>query len=219
MVCACEANAFLARIIALASPSALSKMRHRFAWCLALLALASTGAAPGPEEESRVVFVPWKMMRPGTPLPTSPLMLFWIPGSREELRRSELLTNEDLAHYATRCVAMLVVRPDDFALIDALAVDPRHATAILADGNGVVIERLEADEGPLPAAEVVRLVRDALDARSNAADALLDAAKEKAASGETDAALAIYRKVWEQRCVCPRQAKDAQRAMKKLGRR
>lgn len=194
-------------------------MRQWFARSLAVLAIALTGAAPVPDEEIRVVFVPWKMLRPGTPAPHAPLMLFWIPGSRDELRRSELLTSEELARYATQCVAMVVVRPDDFATIESLSVDPRRATAILADGNGAVLARLETEEGPLPAAEVVALVRDALDARSAAADASLDAAKEKAASGETDAAMAMYRKVWEQRCMCPRQARDAQRALKKLAKR
>lgn len=194
-------------------------MRHWFARSLAVLAIALTGASPVPEEESRVVFVPWKMLRPGAPAPSAPLMLFWIPGSREELRRSGLLTSEELARYATQCVAMVVVRPDDFRTIEALGADPKRAAAILADENGVVLARLESEAGPLPVEEVVRLVRDALDTRGAAADASLDAAKEKAASGETDAAIAMYRKVWEQRCMCPRQGKDAQRALKKLAKR
>lgn len=194
-------------------------MRQWFARCLALLAVALTGARPVPEGNAHAVFVPWKMVRPGTPPVSAPLMLFWVPASREELRRSPLLTSEPLAHYATQCVSMLVIRPDDYAMVDSLGVKGRLPAAILADGDGRILARLETDSGELPVEDVEELVGDTLADLGTAADALLDAAKEKAASGETEAAQAMYRKVWEQRCTCPRQGKDAQRALRKLGRR
>lgn len=184
-----------------------------------MLAIAQIGAAPVPDEQTHVVFVPWKVLRPGTALPRSPLLLFWIPASRQELRRSELLTSEELARYAAQCVAMVVVQPDDHVRIASLRVDGKLPMVLLADADGAVLARLESESGDLPAAEVETMVRDALNARSAQFDALLDDAKEKAASGETEAAIILYRKVWEQRCTCPRQGKDAQRALKKLGSR
>jgi hypothetical protein len=60
------------------------------------------------------------------------------------------------------------------------------------------------------------MVREELDRRVSEAEALLDQAREKADAGDTDAAIAIYRAVWERRCICPRQGRDAQRALKKL---
>jgi hypothetical protein len=194
-------------------------MRQWFARSLAVLAVALTGARPVPEGSAALTFVPWKVVRPGTPPVSAPLMLFWVPASREELRRSPLLTSEPLARYAAQCVAMLVIRPDDYAMAETLDVKGKLPAAILADGDGRVLVRLETDSGELPPEEVEEMVGDVLDSRGEAADALLDAAKEKAASGETEAAVAIYRKVWEQRCTCPRQARDARRALKKLGRR
>jgi hypothetical protein len=60
------------------------------------------------------------------------------------------------------------------------------------------------------------MVREELDRRAAEAEETLDAAREKADAGETDAAIVLYRAVWEQRCVCPRQARDASRALRKL---
>lgn len=191
-------------------------MRQWFARSIAVFAIALTGAGPAPEERSHVVFVPWKVLRPGTPPPRAPLMLFWIPASRQELRRSELLTSEELARFATQCVAMVVVQPDDHVMIESLQVDGRFPLVLLADADGAVLARLESESGDLPVAEVEAMVRAALDSRGALADAVLDAAKEKAASGETEAAILLYRNVWDQRCTCPRQGKDAQRALKKL---
>lgn len=194
-------------------------MRQWFARSLAVLAVALTGARPVPEGSAPLTFVPWKVVRPGTAPVSAPLMLFWVPASREELRRSPLLTSEPLARYATLCVSMLVIRPDDYAMVETLDVEGKLPAAILADGEGRVLARLETESGELPPEEVEEMVGDVLDDRGEAADALLDTAKEKAASGETEAAVAIYRRVWEQRCTCPRQGRDAQRALKKLGRR
>jgi hypothetical protein len=114
---------------------------------------------------------------------------------------------------------MVVVQPDDHVRIASLRVDGKLPMVLLADADGAVLARLESESGELPAAEVENMVRDALNARSAAFDSLLDDAKEKAASGETEAAIILYRKVWEQRCTCPRQGKDAQRALRKLGSR
>ncbi|MEA2489372.1 MAG: hypothetical protein QOH21_1164 [Acidobacteriota bacterium] len=194
-------------------------MRQWFACSVSVLAIALLGARPAPEEQTHVVFVPWKVLRPGTAPPRSPLMLFWIPASRQELRRSELLTSEELARYAAQCVAMVVVQPDDHVMIQSLRVDGRFPMVLLADGDGAVLAHLERESGELSAAEVEAMVRTAMDARAAQFDAVLDDAKEKAASGDTEAALVLYRKVLEQRCTCPRQGKDAQRALRKLASR
>jgi hypothetical protein len=194
-------------------------MHQWFARSIAVFAIALTGAGPAPDEQPHVVFVPWKVLRPGTLPVRAPLMLFWIPASRQELRRSDLLTSEELAKFASHCISMMVVQPDDRVTIESLRVDGRLPLVLLADGDGAVLARLQSESGDLPVEEVEAMVRTALDSRSAEADAVLDTAKEKAASGETEAAIILYRKVWDQRCTCPRQGKDAQRALKKLGSR
>jgi hypothetical protein len=172
-----------------------------------LLLLA--GALPLAGEEPHVSFVPWKVIAPGGTV-DAPLTLFWVPATAEELRRSGLLTSDALTMFSARCVAMRIIRFDDVDRLDALEVDERPA-AVLVDHDGNVVARAKAGE----TGEVERIVREALESRERVADAQLDEADRMT---DVESAEVVYRAVWEQRCVCPRQAKDAQRALKRLRR-
>ena len=48
----------------------------------------------------------------------SQLVLYWLPGSRDEIRHSDLLVSRMLALYAMQCVGMQVIRPDDDVMIE-----------------------------------------------------------------------------------------------------
>ncbi len=167
--------------------------------------------------EARVTLVPWKVLDPADTV-DAPLVLYWIPATAEELRRSELLTSYDLTLFSSRCVAMRVVRFNDTERLARLEVGRDVPMVVLADGDGAVIGRVEAERGTLPLFEVEELVRAELDERESIADQLLDRAREYASDNEPQAALALYEKVWAERCVCPRQGRDAKKAMKRLGR-
>jgi hypothetical protein len=146
----------------------------------------------------------------------APLVLFWIPATPDELRRSELLTSYDLTLFSSRCVAMRVVRFNDSARLTRLDVGPEVPMVVLTDREGNVLGRLEAEDGKLPVSEVEDLVREELEEREEEADALLDRARTRAARQDDAAAMTLYEEVWAERCVCPRQARDAKRAMRKL---
>jgi hypothetical protein len=156
---------------------------------------------------SHTTFVPWKPLRPGDEPPKAALVLYWVPASRDDFKRSELLSSEELAMYAAQCVGMHVIRPEDEERLATLEVEAVPA-AVLLDSEGREVDRVDAVEGALRTSSVVDMVRDALDA-----------ARRKAAAGDLDAAVELYRTVIEQRCMCPRQARDAQRALKKIGKR
>jgi hypothetical protein len=185
---------------------------------LAAIALLATGAVPLAAGEERVSLVPWRVLDPHVEV-DSPLVLYWIPASGEELRRSEMLTSYDLTLFSSRCVAMRVVRFTDSIRLTRLGVGRDVPMAVLADGEGKVLGRVEAEDGLLPVPEVEELVQEELDRREAAADALLDRARRYAADDDHDAARELYGSVWEARCLCPRQARDAKRAMRKLARK
>lgn len=186
---------------------------RRLARFVATFVLIVAGANALPGEEPRVSFVPWKVVSPNAKI-DAPLALFWVPVTTEELRRSPLLTSYELTLFSARCVAMRIIRFDDKARLASLEVGPDLPAALLVDANGDVLARADARD----IGAVERMVRRELDAREQRADERLDAARRHATSDDAETARTLYRSVWEERCLCPRQARDAQRALKKLGK-
>ncbi|MFL6247332.1 MAG: hypothetical protein ACJ74H_14980 [Thermoanaerobaculia bacterium] len=183
---------------------------------LAAIALVSCGTRALPAGETYVALVPWRVVEPHAKV-DAPLALFWIPASAEELRRSDLLTSDDLTLFSSQCVAMRVVQLHDSARLAALSDDAEPPLAVLADRAGNVIGRVKGERGVLSVGEVEELVRAELDRRAEESEAMLDRAQERVDANDVDAAAALYRAVWEQKCVCPRQARAAKKALRKLG--
>jgi hypothetical protein len=186
----------------------------RWARCIAFLAVMAAGAIALADGVRHVSLVPWKVIDPGETV-EAPLVLFWVPASRDELRRSPLLTSNELTLYSSRCVAMRVVRANDVARLTKLQVEGELPVAVLADRAGRVLGTRVA----LSVSEVEELVREELETRTANADALLDEARELADDGELDAAQELYREVFDARCLCPRQGKVAQKALRRLAKR
>lgn len=191
---------------------------RRLARTVAMVALVLAGAHAVPEERSLVPLVPWKVLQPDETI-HAPLVLFWIPASPEAMRRSTMLTSDSLTLFASRCVAMRVVRFDDHARLAELRVETELPVAVLADAEGAIVGEVKGSRGRLSVREVEELVRTALDEREAQAEKLLDAARAHANRGDVDAAFELYEKVSEARCLCPRQAKAAAKALRRLERR
>jgi hypothetical protein len=164
-----------------------------------------------------VSFVPWKVVMPGESPAKAPLTLFWIPASRDDFKHSELLFSRPLTNFSSQCVAMCVIRADDAAMIEKLGVARALPVVILVDGDGKHLGKVDSERGTLRVSAVERLVRDQLRANESDLDTRLDGARKKALAGDRDAAVVTYRSVWDQRCVAPRKAREAQRELKKLG--
>ena len=190
----------------------------RLARVIAAIASLFWGTDTLPAGESYVSLVPWRVVEPDAEV-DAPLALFWIPASADEMRRSEMLTSDDLTLFSSQCVAMRVVRLNDVARVAALQAEADLPVAVLTDRDGEIIGRIESDRGVLSVSEVEDLVRDELDRRAAEQQALLDRARRRAEANDIDAAVTLYRSVWEERCVCPRQGRDAKKALRKLGRR
>lgn len=181
---------------------------------VAMIALVMSAASLVAVEPSRLSLVPWKVLRAGESVDAA-MVLFWIPGSNEELRRSRLLTSKALRVFSGRCVAMRIVRYDDTKRLAALDAHPAAPEAVLVAASGDVLARTPSDD----VAAIERMVLHALDEREERAENLLDEARGLAETGDVVRAEEIYDDLWEDRCACPRQGRDAQKALKKLRRR
>jgi len=193
-------------------------MRHlhaRVIACFAVLIALSYDMRAG--EPSLPTFVPWKVLNPGDEPLHNDLVLYWVPSSRDEVRRSPLLTSRTLAVYSTQCVGMQLIRPDDDARLAKLEVNGALPTAILTTSDGTIVAHVASADGLLRLSDVEKMVRDTLLTRDVETDRLLDEAKTKADAGEHDQAVALYRRVCAQRCLFPRKAKEALKALRKLG--
>ena len=190
-------------------------MRRFFVRSLAAVAIALAAHAGPPPDEAW--FVPWKVLNPGEVPPHAQLVVYWLPSSRDDMRHSELLTSRTLTLYSSQCVAMHVVRPDDFERVAKLGANGRAPVVLLLDGEGRELTHIDNEAGALRITTVERIVRDEVRAREDEADKLLDVARSKIEAGEKNAAIPMYRRVFDQRCLLPRQARTAQRALRKLG--
>ena len=187
---------------------------RRLAKAVAAITVLLVGTAVVPAEDLHVALVPWKVIEPGTNV-DAPLVLFWIPASPDEVRRSPLLTSQELTLFSSRCVAMRVVRLNDRARLAKLDAADGVPLTILADQRGTILGRVTSEDGVLPVGAIEELVREELEQREADADARLDRAADMA-EDDVEAAVALYRSVWEDRCTCPRQGRDAKKALRKL---
>ena len=186
------------------------EMGRAIRWTGVLLVVCAA-ALRAPASASEATLVPWKVLEPGAVPPKSAFTLYWVPSSREEMRRSDLITSRRLLFYSGRCVAMNVIRADDHPLLAKLAADSAPL-AILREGENE-IARVTATS----AAAVEAMVRQAIDTRELSLNAMLDGAAKKAADGDREKAIELYRAVAAQACAFPRLAKTARRALRRLG--
>ena len=183
-----------------------------------LLALVSMRDEATPSQPpDQVTFVPWKVLNPGDEPVPGDVILYWLPISRDDMRRSPLLTSRLLAQYAAQCVGMQVIRPDDTSAIEKLGATGKLPAAVLAWRSGEILDRSGSENGALLPASVEKMVRDAMARLDAAAEKAIDDARAKAASGDRTGAIELYQKVLAERCIFPRKAKDAERALRRLG--
>jgi hypothetical protein len=180
-------------------------------------AVMFAGAAAADRETQ--TFVPWRVLNTPRDAVTGIFILYWIPASREEMRRSPLLTSHALSVYAGQCIGMQIIRPDDASRIESLRGEAAPPFAALADSEGSVIERVEGEAGGVRVPSVEKMVHDEVGGRGREADRMLDLAEEREGAGDRDAAIVLYRRVCTLRCLFPRKARDAERALRRLGTR
>jgi tetratricopeptide (TPR) repeat protein len=163
-----------------------------------------------------VYHVPWRMIKPSDPPVSTGLILYWLPTGAEELQKSSLLNSRTLSLYASQCVTMGVV-DSKTPMGQKLAADEKLPVAVLATPDGTEIGKAENQNGYLKVDQVEKLVETEVKKRENAIKEQLDSAKSEAKSGDSKKAIEEYRAVLDQKCLFPNKAKDAAKALKKLG--
>ncbi|MEO8502520.1 MAG: hypothetical protein ABI609_01355 [Acidobacteriota bacterium] len=194
-----------------------------------LVALAANGAtsanaADGGDVLRRGEFlgftyvVGWKVLDAGVDLPNdAQLLLFWFPTSPDEALRSSLARSPGLSRLAERCVAPLVVPPNEKTRHEKYQAPDGQASLILAEPNGSEVLRFPAHTGLFDAREVETLLKAEIARRESAARTALSAAAKAAAGGDQAGAIEAYEKVWAARCLFPGLAKKAATALEALG--
>jgi tetratricopeptide (TPR) repeat protein len=175
-----------------------------------------TGGMGGGSMAEVVYQVPWKLLNATDQPSAGGLVVYWFPASENELKNSSLRNSRTLSLYASQCVTMGVA--DAATPLGArFAPDEKLPVAVLAQADGKVIGKAQGQDGKLKVAQVEKLLEAEMKQREAAVKQTMSAAKDAAKRGEKDAAVAQYRGVLDQKCLFPKQAKDAANELKKLG--
>ena len=174
------------------------------------------GMASGPMGDQQVYRVPWKLIQPNDPPTNDGLLLYWFPSSQQEFERSSLLNSRTLSLYAAQCVTLGVVDVRT-PIGQKFVAGDKLPLAVLAQPDGTLVGKAENKDGYLKVEQVEKLLEAELKKRESAIKEKIEDAKSKAKSGDSQSAIQEYRAVLEQKCLFPGKAKDAAKALKKLG--
>jgi tetratricopeptide (TPR) repeat protein len=174
------------------------------------------GGSSGAGVSEQTYPVPWKIVQPTDPPLSQGLAVYWLPSSQVELEKSSLRFSRVLSTYSQQCVAMGIV---DFRtpLGQKFISDQKPPIAVLAEPDGKMIGKVDNKNGYLKVDQVEKLLETEMKAREETIKRQMDAAKEKAKSGDSQGAVQLYRTVYDQKCLFPGKAKDAAKELKKLG--
>ncbi len=161
--------------------------------------------------------VPWRYLEPGVAPSTDPLVLDWFPASRQEIEHSELLQSHLLTDYAGQCIGMQVILPEDKQRIAKFGVEGMRPIVLLVEADGKVVHTVGVDHGTLRVADVEKMLENELNARGSVIVQQLNDAHVKQKNGDRSVAIDLYKKVWDQRCLFPFAAHEAERGLRNLG--
>jgi tetratricopeptide (TPR) repeat protein len=175
-----------------------------------------SGGSGGGGSAPQVYYVPWKVRTPKDPAPSTGLVLYWFPASKDEIQKSSLRASRVLSLYAGQCIAMELA-DQRIPNADKLLGDSKLPVAVLAKPDGTPVGKLENTGGRLKVEQVEKLVESELKQRESTLDTQLKEAKEKAKAGDNPSAIKLYQSVVAEKCMFQKKAKDAAKELKKLG--
>ena len=157
--------------------------------------------------------VPWKFLPPGAELIKGSVVVYWLPASLEEVKRSSLLASHALLEDTARCVQLIIVDPGDAATIEKLGATGKVPMALVIDKDAHVIRQINNTRSQA----IERMVSEELNAIDDDVFRQLTEAKRVAGAGEKEKAIDLYKRIWDDRCLYPLVGLEAQHALKDLG--
>src|SRR3954453_4200851 len=148
------------------------------------------GMSGGGGSAPKVYYVPWKARAPKDP-PAAGLVLYWFPATNDEMKRSSMLESRTLSLYASQCVSMELA---DYRtpVGQKLVGDSKPPIAVLTTPDGTPVSKVENQDGKLKVVEVEKLLDSEMKKREEALDANLKDGRDKAKSGDNQAAIKIF---------------------------
>jgi tetratricopeptide (TPR) repeat protein len=177
-----------------------------------------TGGMGGMGGGAETVFpVPWKVVNASDQVSPGGLAVYWFPASQNELEKSSLRNSRALSLYSQQCVLMGVA-DQRTELGQKVAADAKLPLAVLTDSDGKVINKaVGGDDGKLKVGPVEKMVEAEVKQRETVVKTSLEAARDLMKKGDKDGAIAQFKNVTAQKCLFPKQARDAEQVLRKLG--
>jgi len=196
--------------------------RSIFALALALFALvpqahAQRGHSRPLDTQPPEPRVAWHYLQGDAVLHDKPITLYWIPVSLDDVERSPLTTSRTLLDASARCVDLEIVLPAQAALVEKLGMKGKSPVALIVDRQGNTVRTAENVHGKLAAKDVERMLGGELDAREEAMYRDMTSANQQAGAGNRAAAIALYEKIWNDRCLFSTAGAEARHALERLG--
>src|SRR5690242_18856134 len=119
------------------------------------------GTMPSGMGEPRAYVVPWKVLQPGEAPLNAPLIVYWFPATKEEIKGHDLMASRALTLASAQCVGMQLFAPMDTATIAKWELTEKLPAALLVS-DGAVIARVDGENGKLRAGKVEDMVRNEL---------------------------------------------------------
>jgi tetratricopeptide (TPR) repeat protein len=176
------------------------------------------GAMPGGfgSMAPRAYVVPWKTLNAAEGALNAPYVVYWFPSTPDEMDRGDMNSSRLLTLYSAQCVGMQVVKPGDAETLAKWELTGKQPAALLVQ-DGKAVDHVDAEKGRLNTRRVEDMVQKALGGVEKSLETQLADARKQATAGDKDGAVAAFQKVWEQRCLAPKQGRAAQKELRRLG--
>ena len=175
------------------------------------------GGGMGGFDSPKVYDVPWQRYTDNSPPIRTGLILYWLPESEADYQKSSLKLSRTLTMYASRCVSMCVVDANSKIAQKLTGSENKPPLVALATPDGTFLKKFASNNGDLKVEDVESFVNDEMKNHRQSLMDKLDAALNKADSGDKQGAIDDLKSIVSQKCIVPAIARRAAKELRRLG--